>query len=351
MEICKLFNISLPLIQSPMAGAQDSELCIAVSKAGGLGSLPCAMLSTEKIESEVALIREKTDKPFSLNFFCHNKRAFSETKEHIWRQKLSPYYKELDIESPKILASGGREPFGQESLDLIKRLKPLVVSFHFGLPEATLWHQVKNANVTTMSSATTLDEAVWLASQGVDVIIAQGLEAGGHRGHFLSHDLTQQNLMSTLLEQILGAVSIPVVAAGGISDSLSVKAAINAGAAGVQVGTNYLLCNESKISPLHRAALKSPIASETALTNLFSGRPARGIMNRLMEECGPISDQTPDFPMAGAAIQSLKKSAESRGSVDFTSLWAGINNQGCREISAQEMTIELVKLLDLRSKT
>ncbi|MFT7688850.1 MAG: nitronate monooxygenase [Candidatus Azotimanducaceae bacterium] len=350
MQLCKIFDISLPLIQSPMAGAQDSELCIAVSEAGGLGSLPCAMLSSEEIDEEVKKIREKTDKPFNLNFFCHADLPFSEEKERIWRQKLAPYYKEFEIDPPKVAATMGRQPFSQKSLDIVKRLKPAALSFHFGLPDANLWDQVKASGIKTMSSATTRDEALWLESQGVDVIIAQGLEAGGHRGHFLSHDLTLQKDMGTLLKQILEVVKIPVVAAGGIFDGISVKSAINIGAAGVQVGTSYLLCNESKISHLHRGALKSLLASETQLTNLFSGRPARGLKNRLMKECGPISDQVPNFPMAGTATQGLKKIAESKGSVDFSSLWSGTNNHGCREISADEMTKSLSKHLDLGSQ-
>jgi len=345
MLITTLFNIKLPLIQSPMAGAQDSELCIAVSNAGALGSLPCAMLNTEMIEQEVFKIRNATKNPINLNFFCHQALDFSEEKETLWRQNLAPYYNEHNIDAPPIKSTMGRRPFNSESLSLIERLKPEVISFHFGLPEAALWDRLRDCGAKLISTATTLAEALYLKSQGVDAVISQGLEAGGHRGHFLDSNLSLQLPNEQLLAKLVGHLNIPVISAGGIFDSSSVKAAMDQGAAGVQVGTSYLLCNESRISPLHRQALQSNLAKETALTNLFSGRPARGIINRLMKEMGPLNTIAPNFPMAGSATLSLRKAAEAAGSIDFTPLWSGVNNQGCQEISATEMTQLLVKEL------
>ncbi|MBL4681524.1 MAG: nitronate monooxygenase [Pseudomonadales bacterium] len=343
MLITTLFNIKRPLIQSPMAGAQDSKLCIAVSKAGALGSLPCAMLNTEMIEQEVLKIRSATKNPINLNFFCHQALDFSEEKEILWRQNLAPYYKEHNIDAPPIKSKMGRHPFNSENLSLIERLKPEVISFHFGLPEAALWDRLRDCGAKLISTATTLEEALYLESQGVDAVISQGLEAGGHRGHFLDPNLSLQLPNEQLLARLVEHLNIPVISAGGIFESGSVKAAMDQGAAGVQVGTSYLLCHESRISSLHRQALQSTLAKETALTNLFSGRPARGIVNRLMKEVGPLSTIVPDFPMAGSATLSLRKAAEKKGSVDFTPLWSGVNNQGCREISATEMTQLLVK--------
>jgi nitronate monooxygenase len=216
-----------------------------------------------------------------------------------------------------------------------------VVSFHFGLPSADLAARVRSWGSKILSSATTVEEALWLESQGVDVIIAQGVEAGGHRGMFLSDDLTTQMGTFALLPQVVKAVRIPVIAAGGIADAGGVAAALAQGAAGVQIGTAYLLCPEATTSLLHRAALKGPTARHTALTNLFTGRPARGIVNRLMRELGPMSAGVPDFPLATNAIAPLRAAAESRGSSDFSPLWSGQNASGCKEVPAAQLTREL----------
>jgi nitronate monooxygenase len=204
-----------------------------------------------------------------------------------------------------------------------------------------LLERVRRWGTKILSSATTVDEARWLEAQGVDAVIAQGLEAGGHRGIFLTTDLSTQIGTFALVPQIVRAVRIPVIAAGGIGDAKGVAAAMALGAAGVQVGTAYLLCHETTTSAVHRAALKSDRARVTALTNLFTGRPARGIMNRIMRELGPISAAAPAFPLATSAIAPLRAKAESRGSGDFSPLWAGQNTTGCKEISAAALTREL----------
>jgi nitronate monooxygenase len=192
-----------------------------------------------------------------------------------------------------------------------------------------------------LSSATTVAEARWLEARGVDAIIAQGIEAGGHRGIFLSEDLSTQVGTFALLPQIVREVRVPVIAAGGIADAKGVAAAMALGAAGVQIGTAYMLCPEATTSVVHRAALKSDAARHTALTNLFSGRPARGIVNRIMKELGPISTAAPAFPLATAAIAPLRAKAESQGSGDFSPLWSGQNASGCKEVPAGELTREL----------
>lgn len=324
-----------------MAGVQGSALAIAVSNAGGLGSLPCAMLTAETVLKELTAIKAQTNKPFNVNFFCHEPPVPSADREAGWRMTLAPYYQEHGIDPATIPVGPGRAPFSAELADVLDAFKPAVVSFHFGLPPAALLARVKGWGSKIMSSATTVEEARWLEAHGVDAVIAQGLEAGGHRGIFLSDDLTSQVGTMALLPQIIRAVKLPVIAAGGIADASGVAAAMALGAAGVQVGTAYLLCPEAATSAVHRAALKSEAARHTALTNLFTGRPARGIVNRIIKELGPINSAAPAFPLATAAIAPLRASAESKGSGDFSPLWSGQNASGCKEISAVQLTREL----------
>ncbi len=337
----ELLNVDYPVIQAPMAGVQDSALTIAVSKAGGLGSLPCAMLTGEKIREEVARIRAATDRPFNLNFFCHTQPGEDPIKEAAWRQSLQPYYKELGLEVNKDASGASRRPFDNKTAELVAELKPSVVSFHFGLPAPDVLAYIKSNGVKVLASATTVAEALWLEQRGADAIIAQGLEAGGHRGHFLSDDLGLQMGTFALVPQITSKVKLPVIAAGGIASAEGVKAAIHLGAVAAQVGTAYLLCTEAKTGTIHRDALQSERRSHTEITNVFSGRPARGIINRLMRERGSISSSVPDFPNAAAALAPIRSEAEKLGKGDFSPLWAGQNTTGCEEISAGKMTLRL----------
>lgn len=347
MTLQQLFGISLPIIQAPMAGVQGSDLTVAVSNAGGLGSLPCAMLGMDVMRKELSAISRQISKPYNVNFFCHTQPTPSIKQEAIWRATLSPYFDELDIDPNSIQAGPGRLPFSEEIAEALAEFRPPVVSFHFGLPSADLLAQVRTWGAKIISTATTVDEARWLEAHGVDAIIAQGFEAGGHRGIFLSNDINTQIGTLALVPQIVQAVKVPVIATGGISDAKGVAAAMALGAAGVQIGTAYLLCPETTTSAVHRAALKSDIAGVTALTNLFSGRPARGIVNRIMRELGPIGTDVPAFPLAGSAIAPLRAKAESQGSHDFSPLWAGQNTSGCKEISAGLLTAELANEIEV----
>ena len=343
MNLRDLLGVRLPVIQAPMAGSQDSELAIAVANAGGLGSLPCAMLTPEGMRAELQAIRAATDQPFNVNFFCHAPPNADAKREAAWREILAPYFREYGIDPTGVPGGGARTPFSAAAADVLEQFKPRVVSFHFGLPSADLMRRVKSWGSKVLASATTVEEAVWLEQRGVDAVIAQGAEAGGHRGIFLSQDLTTQVGTFALLPQVVKAVGVPVVAAGGIADATGAAAAMSLGAAGVQLGTAYLLCPEAKTSAVHRAALKSDHASHTAMTNVFSGRPARGIMNRLMAELGPINEAAPAFPLAADALAPLRRKAESSGSGDFSPLWAGQNVSGCKEISAVELTQALIR--------
>jgi nitronate monooxygenase len=343
--LLRILGTELPLIQAPMAGVQRGALAIAASNAGALGSLPCAMLTVEAMRDEVAALRAATTKPYNVNFFCHVPPVPNAEREAAWRKLLAPYFAEHAIDADSIPAGPGRAPFSGEWADALEELQPRVVSFHFGLPPRQLLARVKRWGATILSSATTVDEARWLEMNGVDAVIAQGAEAGGHRGMFLSGDASIQVGTFALVPQIARAVKVPVIAAGGIADADGVAAAISLGAAGAQVGTAYLLCPESTTSAVHRAALKSPAARHTAITNVFTGRPARGIVNRLMQELGPINRCAPEFPLAASALAPLRAKAEALGSGDFSPLWSGQNVTGCKEIPAGELTRELVKKL------
>lgn len=345
MNAQDFFGIQLPIIQAPMAGVQASALAIAVSQAGGLGSLPCAMLTHDALRAELAAIAASGIRQFHINFFAHTPPAPDVAREVAWRAALAPYYAEFGIDAGSIPAGPGRMPFSPEALELIAPFKPPVVSFHFGLPPDELLAPIRAWGGKILSSATTLAEARWLAARGVDAIIAQGLEAGGHRGMFLSDDLTTQVGTLPLVRQIVRSVDKPVVAAGGIADAEGVAAVLRLGAVAAQVGTAYLLCDEATTSALHRKALQSREAEHTALTNLFTGRPARGIVNRVMREVGPLSAAAPAFPLATAAMAPLRAKSEASGSGDFTPLWSGQNTSGCRSIPAAELTRALAAQL------
>jgi nitronate monooxygenase len=337
-------DLALPIFQAPMAGAQGSAMALAVSEAGGLGALPAAMLTPAALRDELATLATATRRPINVNFFCHRPPTPDAAREAAWRAALAPYFAEFGLDAAAVPAGPGRTPFDATAAELVEAFRPAVVSFHFGLPEPALLARVKATGARVLASATTVEEGRWLEAHGADAVIAQGLEAGGHRGMFLSEDLTTQVGTFALLPQLVRALRVPVIAAGGIADAAGVRAALALGAAAAQVGTAYLCCPEATTSALHRTALASPAAAHTALTNLFSGRPARGIVNRLMRELGPISPLAPAFPLATAAVAPLRAQAEAAGSADFSPLWAGQNTSGCRAVPAAQRTRELAGL-------
>lgn len=358
---CDAFGLQHAIIQAPMAGVQGSALAIAISQAGGLGSLPCAMLSPDQIRSEIEAIRAATDRPYNLNFFCHTPPPASVAtleREAAWRKLLAPYYAEHGIDASSIPAGSGRAPFSAALCDVIEPYRPPVVSFHFGLPDATLVQRIKAWGGKVLSSATMVAEALWLEQHGADAIIAQGLEAGGHRGVFLLRDSSHADLSQTfpsdwaaelstqqgtftLLPQIVQAVRLPVIAAGGIADRAGVQAAFALGASAVQIGTAFMLCPEATTSAVHRAALARsaahPEQHHTELTTLFTGRPARGIRNRVMQEIGALNAAAPAFPTSTAAIAPLRAAAEKQNSSDFSPLWSGQNASGCKALPAAQV--------------
>lgn len=342
-RLLDLISIEVPIVQAPMAGASGSEMAVATSEAGGLGSLPCAMLDAAEVRAELGVIRQRTAKPINVNFFCHTPAQPDAEREAAWKAHLAAYYTELGLDALVSLPGVARDPFDETMCEIVEKLKPEVVSFHFGLPESSLLSRVKRAGCVVLSSATTVEEARWLEDRGCDAITAQGYEAGGHRGMFLTDDLSTQVGTLALVPQVVDAVTVPVIAAGGIADGRGIAAAFALGAAGVQIGTAYLFTPEALISPLPRGALHSAREDQTALTNVFSGRPARSLMNRIMREVGPMSDVAPAFPTAGNALAPLKAKAEAAGATDFSSLWSGQAARLGRETSAGDLTRELAE--------
>ncbi|HDS1737346.1 nitronate monooxygenase [Pseudomonas sp. BP8] len=340
-RILDLLGIELPILQAPMAGATGSAMAIAVGNAGGLAALPCAMLSHDQVRSEVLAFRSDCAGPLNLNFFCHQPPAPDAAHAARWKQALKPYYEEIGADYDAPTPVSNRAPFDEQSCQLIEQLRPEVVSFHFGLPPADLLQRVKATGAKVLSSATTVEEALWLQARGCDAIIAMGFEAGGHRGMFLSEDITSQIGTFALVPQIVDAVQVPVIAAGGIADHRGLVAALALGASAVQIGTAYLFCPEAKVSAAHRQALETASASDTALTNLFTGRPARGINNRIMRELGPMSDLAPRFPLAGGALMPLRAISEAQGSSEFSNLWSGQALRLGRRMPAGELTRQI----------
>ncbi|MBC3499198.1 nitronate monooxygenase family protein [Pseudomonas sp. SWRI100] len=341
-RILDLLGIEVPILQAPMAGATGSAMAIAVGAAGGLGALPCAMLSSDQVRDEIEAFRAGCPgRPLNLNFFCHQPPPPDAIREARWKQALKPYYNEVgaDFDAPTPVSN--RAPFDEQSCQLVEQLRPEVVSFHFGLPEPHLLQRVKASGAKVLSSATTVEEALWLERNGCDAIIAMGYEAGGHRGMFLSEDITSQIGTFALVPQIVDAVTVPVIAAGGIADHRGLVAALALGASAVQIGTAYLFCPEAKVSAAHRRALDTAPASDTALTNLFTGRPARGINNRIMRELGPMSDLAPRFPLAGGALMPLRAITDPQGNSDFSNLWSGQALRFGRHMPAAELTQEI----------
>lgn len=335
-------GLQAPIVQAPMAGAQDERLALAVLQAGGLGSLPAATLTAPQLQSQMQTLRSVWAGPVNVNFFCHTPPEPDPQALARWHAALAPYYRELGLEPADMPQGAGRQPFTHEMADVLAPFAPAVVSFHFGLPSAHLQARVRQWGAQIWCSATTVDEGLWLQAQGVDAVIAQGLQAGGHRGHFLSPDLSLQPDTATLVQALCRTLTVPVIAAGGIGDAADVRRMRALGASGVQLGTAYLCSAQAGTSALHRAALQSAKAPDTALTRLLTGRPARGIVTRLMRELGEHPDLAPAFPLATAALGPLRAAAEAQGRSDFSPLWSGQHRQPPQALDAAEITRQFI---------
>lgn len=342
-RLIEMFAIAHPIIQAPMAGASTPEMAIAVGKAGGLGSLACAQLSVADARAAIATIADAKAGPLNVNFFCHAPHDPEPAVLERWVERLGDYYDEAGLERSAARAATPRAPFDDAYCKLVEETKPAVVSFHFGLPEQSLLDRVRKAGCRVIASATTVAEARLLAKRGCDAIIAMGLEAGGHRGNFLARDMSRQIGTMALVPQVVDAVQVPVIAAGGIGDARGIVAAFALGAAGVQLGTAYLHTPEARIGDAHRHALTASADDSTVVTNVFTGRPARGFVTRLVEEIGPMSDAVPPFPLASGALAPLREMAEARGEPHFTNMWAGQAAGLGRDASAEELTTRLAR--------
>jgi nitronate monooxygenase len=347
-RLIDLLEIEHPLVLAPMAGVGTAKLAAAVCKAGGLGSIGCGPLEPALAAETIQALRGLTGRPINVNFFCHVPAKADAARELAWHDRLSPYYRELGIDRAAPLPRTDIAPFGDEQCAVVETLKPEVVSFHFGLPDPALLARVKAAGCRVLSSATTVEEALWLEARGVDAIIAQGHEAGGHRGTFLAADRAETSATGTLalVPQIVDAVGVPVISAGGIADGRGIAAALALGAAAVQMGSAFLLCPEAATPPLHRNAVRQAREHATVVTNLFTGRPARVLPNRLtleMGAIGAIAPGLPDFPLPMGALLPLRTQAEQRGTSDFTPLWAGQSAALAREVPAKALTHWLVR--------
>jgi len=342
-RLLDLVGTEFPIIQAPMAGVMDADLVMAAAQGGALGSLPCAMLSVEKAREQVQIIRQRISAPLNMNFACHRLADLDPSREGRWKQRLAPYYRELGLDPAAPVNAANRAPFDADMCELVEELKPDVVSFLYGLPDPALFNRVKAAGCIVMGSATTVKEAVWLEEKGVDAIVAQGIEAGGHRSTFLTDNIAEQVGTFALVPQVVDAVKVPVIATGGIADGRGIAAAFALGASGVQIGSAYLRTPESKVSMPARAALAEARDDSTVLTNVMTGRPARGLVNRAMREIGPISLDVPSFPHAATALAPLKAAAEKLGRVDFTNLWVGQAVRLAPEMPAAELTRALAQ--------
>ena len=342
-RLIDLFKTEFPILLAPMAGVMDQDLAIAVAQGGGLASLPCAMISADKAREQVGILRQRVSAPVNLNYFCHTPVDADPAREAGWRKRLTPYYQELGLDPAASVNAANRAPFDEAMCAVIEELKPEVVSFHFGLPPAAMVKRIKAAGAIVLASATIVKEAIWLEQHGADVIIAQGAEAGGHRGMFLTENIHEQPGTFALVPQVVDAVKVPVIAAGGIADGRGIAAAFALGASAVQIGSAYLRCPESRVIAPARALFAQSGDDSTVITNVMTGRPARGVANRLMREVGPISPDAPAFPHAATALGPLKAAAEKLGRVDFTNVWAGQAIGMGTDLPAAELTRSLAK--------
>ncbi len=334
-----LLPTRLPLIQAPMAGCQDDRLALAVSRAGALGSLPAALLDPASLDSALERL-DATGLPYNVNFFAHRPVTPNEQVLSRWVEQLAPLYAACGLGAPP-RPEPGRRAFDDATAEVLGRFRPAVVSFHFGLPSPALLDRVRATGALILSTATTLQEALHLESRGVDGIIAQGLEAGGLRGHFLDSDVASQQRLEDLVPAFVERLTVPVVAAGGLGTSALVDRMLDLGAAAVQVGTAFLLTHEATTRPWHRQRLKDA-AEPTLLTNVFTGGLARGLANTLVRELGACSPSVPPFPWASSSLSPLRQWAEAKGLDDFSPLWCGTHRSHLREASAASIVSELM---------
>lgn len=342
--LTRLVDVSYPIIQAPMVGVSTPELAAAVSNAGGLGSIGIGASSTDKAREMISATRALTKKPFNVNVFCHRPATHDREKEAGWINYLQPLFDEFDATVPLQLATPYPSFKEQRAtLEMLLEEKPAVVSFHFGVPAVEWVQLLRQAGIVTFGCATTPEEALSIEAAGIDFIVAQGAEAGGHRGIFDPENGDRLIGTLALTRLISGASKVPVIAAGGLMDGQAISAVLEAGAVGAQLGTAFILCPESSANASYRAMLKSERSRETQITSVISGRPARGMVNRFYTDIDRTEAPTiPDYPIAYDAGKALAAAAVSKGSQDFSAYWAGLGAPLARELPAAELIEKLI---------
>lgn len=345
LDLLGTLGLETPIIQAPMAGVATPELAAAVSNAGGLGSLGLGASSVEQARSMMAATRALTDKPINVNVFCHKSAQFDAAREAAWIRYFAPQFARFGAEPPTALHEVYTSFLDDPAMQfLLLAEQPAVLSFHFGIPDTAYLTAVKAAGIITMASATCLREAKLLEQAGIDVIIAQGIEAGGHRG-IMDTDANDERLSTAVLTRLLvKKCHSPIVAAGGIMDGYSARAMLDLGAVAAQMGTAFILCPESAANTSYRENLRSDRAFTTRLTPTLSGRPARGMLNELIQ-WGEAKDAppVPSYPLTYDLAKQLNAAAVAKGNHEFAAQWAGQGAPLAREMSAAHLLRTIVK--------
>ncbi|MGJ7581962.1 NAD(P)H-dependent flavin oxidoreductase [Variovorax sp. RHLX14] len=336
-----------PIIQAPMAGVSTPRLAAAVTNAGALGSIAIGAGSVDQARQAIRETRLLTDGPFNVNVFCHAPAHRDVARETAWLQHLAPLFAQFDAEPPAVLHEIYTSYIADRpAFEMLLEERPAVVSFHFGLPDASQIGAMRSAGIHTIATATNLDEACQIEAAGVDAVVAQGIEAGGHPGMF-EPDATDERLSTSVLVRFLvGKLRVPVIAAGGIMDGQGIRAALALGATAAQLGTAFVLCPESAANDAYRENLSSARAGNTRLTSAVSGRPARGIVNRLIAHGDALPAVRPaDYPLAYDAAKQLHAAAAKKGVHEFAAHWAGQGAPLARAMPAERLVLELMKEL------
>jgi nitronate monooxygenase len=340
-DLRSLLGIEHAIIQAPMAGATTPAMVAAVSNAGGLGMLPAAYRAPEQIAADIAAVRQLTDRPFGVNLFAGGDEPAEGVDPAPMLAMLGRAHAELGLPEPTLPAVVP-VPFS-DALEAVLSANVPVFSFTFGIPTPDAMAALRERGIVILGTATTVDEARQLAAAGVDAVVAQGSEAGAHRGTFAGP--FESALVGTiaLVPQAVDAVDLPVIASGGIMDGRGIVAAEALGAAGVQLGTAFLTCRESGIPAAHKAAIQAASDDATALTRAFSGRPARGIVNAFMEEAAAQPEAILPFPLQNSATRPMRNAAAAKGDTRYLSLWAGQGARMARDTTAADLVATLVR--------
>lgn len=331
-------GMAIPLVQAPMAGTSTPALAAAVASAGGLGSIALGAVDAEAGRKMIAATRALTDRPFNVNLFCHAPAVRDAAREAVWLKALAPAFARFGATPPDAIGEIYRSFIADPDMaEMLVAERPAVVSFHFGLPAAEVIGRLKDTGAVLLATATSLAEGRRVAAAGIDAVVAQGYEAGGHRGQF-DPDAPDDRLSTLALVQVLAReLPIPVIAAGGIMTGGGIAAALASGALAVQLGTAFIGCPESAADAGHRAALFSPAAHHTVMTDAISGRPARCLANGFTALAATLDAPRAAYPVAYDAGKALNTAARAAGDTTFGAQWAGQGAPLARALPAAEL--------------